>query len=118
MNLERLMVAEVRRNLAKGGRPQIPPGGELLWRWFTDLAATRRWTMAGPEPITFAEIDAYACVSGWPIEPRHAAIIRAMDEAFVKHAVEQRTKGQGSGAAPMVASRPMTGALFDSLFGG
>jgi len=100
----------LRRHLAGPGRPSVPAGGELLWRWFTDLSAARTWGMAGPDPIAFGAIEAYARLTRWPIEERHVRVLRQMDATFLEHF--------RAGATPRtVSARPLTAGVFDAVFG-
>lgn len=119
-NIEKLLCTELKRQLDAKGMVvmAIPAGGELLWRWFLDLNRTRRAGLAGPEPISYGEIEAYARASGWPIEPRHVAILRAMDDAWMEHS-RKRTAPAPEGVKAMgpVSTTPMTAGLFDAVFG-
>ena len=100
----------LRRHLAGPGRPVVPAGGELLWRWFTDLSAARTWGMAGPDPIGFEAIDAYRRLTRWPIEERHVRTLRAMDDVFREHFRAGATTRE-------VSARPLTAGVFDAVFG-
>lgn len=116
--LEKLLCAALRKNLQKGGRPAIPAGGELLWRWFLDLNAARSWGAAGPNPIPFSGIDSYARVSGWPIEPRHVSILQAMDREMLAHF--RRSAGMarpGVKTLPAISSTPISAGMIDAMFG-
>ncbi|MGH2343510.1 phage tail assembly chaperone [Segnochrobactraceae bacterium EtOH-i3] len=115
MNLGKLLCAELKRNLEKGGRPRLPAGGDLLWRWFNDLSAARSWGETGPAPVTHAEISAYAGLTCWPIEARHVAILRAMDDAFLDHCRRERARALGNDHT--VQPINMTAGRFDALFG-
>lgn len=113
------LCAALRQHLARPGRPVIPAGGELFWRWFVDLSAARGWGMTGPNPITFEAIDAYSRLTGWPIEPRHVGTLRALDEVFVDHFRQQaRENTTGAGHVSRISDRPVTAPLFDAMFGG
>lgn len=113
-DIQRLLCAEIARNLAAGDRPRIPAGGELLWRWFQDLHATRQQGFSGPQAITYAEIDAYARLHRLPMETCHVGILRAMDRAFFE-ALEKAKPPEGVKALPPISSRPMSAALFDAV---
>jgi hypothetical protein len=108
--LQRLLCEALAAHLSRPGRPDLPAGGDLFWRWFADLSAGRTWSVAGPAPIAFGEVEAYRRLTGWPIEERHLRILRAMDEVFLDHF--RRPTGERT-----VAARPMTAGLFDALFG-
>ena len=118
-DISEFLCAELRRNLAKAGRPTLPAGGEFLWRWFCGLSAARRIGFSGPEPITFAEIEAYARLTGWPIAPRHIAILQAMDATFLAFCREERERASGKRdkVAPTISSRPLSAAVLDAMFG-
>lgn len=120
-NIQNLLCAELKRQLDGKGvcsKVSIPPGGELLWRWFLDLSATRTYHAAGPNPISYGEVEAYRRLTGWPLEPRHVAIIMAMDEVFVSH-VHKRSTPPPEGVKTMVpvSATPMTAGRFDAMFG-
>lgn len=108
-SIEGLLCDAVRLNLAKGGRPMVPAGGELLWKWFGDLCSTRSWGAFGPNPLSLVEIEAYGRLSGWPIEDRHVRILLAMDEVFRRHG--------NSEPAVTPDGTPVTAATFDAVFG-
>lgn len=116
--LEKLLCAGLRRNLEKGGRPSIPAGGELLWRWFTDLSAARGWGAAGPNPISFSEIAAYARLTSWPIEPRHVAILQAMDREMLAH-FRRKTESAKPGVKtlPPISTTRLSPGMMDAMFG-
>lgn len=119
--LNALLCAELKRQLEAKGRCailRIPSGGDLLWRWFLDLSRTRRAGFAGPEPISYSEIEAYGRVAGWPIEPRHVAILCAMDEVWLEH-VQKRAAPlpDGMKASPPVSTTPLTAGMVDAIFG-
>lgn len=111
------LCAEIARNLKAADRPRIPAGGELLWRWFGDLSGTRPMGFSGYQPVTYAEIDAYARLHDLPIEPHHVATLRAMDRAFLD-ALDDARPPAGAKVLPPISARPMTVGLFDATFGG
>ncbi|MFJ1308596.1 hypothetical protein [Agrobacterium sp. P15N1-A] len=122
MNLEKLLCAELKRQLTASGAdrgPHIPAGGELLWKWFMALHKTRQAGMAGPQPITYAEIAAYSRIYSLPIEPRHVAILIAMDQAYLETVYKkQPNTPEGVKVLPPVSKAPLTAGLFDAQFGG
>ena len=113
-DIQRLLCAEIARNLKAGDRPRIPAGGELLWCWFRDLHATRQVGYSGPMPISFGEIEAYARLNRLPMEPRHVAILRAMDRSFLE-AIDE-TAPPGVKEASRVSGQKLTAAIFDACF--
>lgn len=117
-DLEKLMVAELKRNLVARDRPRLPAGGELLWRWFNDLSATRAYHMGGPNPIGYAEIFAYADIYRWPLEPRHVAILIAMDRVYIEASYAKRHQApNGVKTLSPRSEHAMTVGMFDALFG-
>ena len=114
-DIQKRLCNEVARNLKAGDRPRIPAGGELLWHWFGDLHATRQVGYSGPMSITFMEIEAYARLNRLPIEPRHVAILRAMDRSFLE-ALDKTAPPPGVKAAPRVSDRVISTAMFDAIF--
>lgn len=93
------------------GKPSIAPAaGVLVWQWFIALCRTRTGNGWGPNPISFSEIEAYARLYRWPLEPRHVDMILALDREWMNHA-----RGGSPGAAP-VHSQPMTADAFDAVF--
>lgn len=121
MKLQDLLCAELKRQLAATGplAVNLPAGGELLWRWFLDLHKARTFHAAGPNPITHADILAYASLTRWPIEPRHIAIIRAMDETYLEAVMQKRESGRDEARKlPLVSPVPISAGLLDAMFGG
>ncbi|MCA0257143.1 MAG: hypothetical protein LCH47_11175 [Proteobacteria bacterium] len=117
-DLSKLLCAAVRRNLERGGRPVIPAGGELLWRWFNDMHSARSSGMNGPNPISFEAVAAYARLNRWAIEPRHVSILQAMDREVMEYFRRSRQSGPpGVKALPPISDRPISAAVLDAMFG-
>jgi hypothetical protein len=110
--LIRQIVAALESHLAEGQPLRIPEAGNLLWTWFLALHETRTYGDAGPHAITFAEIDAYAALMRWELEPRHVSALRMIDAAWLKHAREST----GEDAGQPARAPAMTAALFDAVF--
>lgn len=117
MRLERHLVAALKAHLA-GGPPLVPEAGRLAWGWFLELSATRSWHASGPNPISFAEIDAWARLMRWPVEPRHVSLLRALDEAWLAHFYSKREKPPADvKVLPTRSEHAITPGLLDALFG-
>lgn len=120
--LRSLITAALRRHLA-GGKPIVPEAGVLLWNLFMEISASRTYHAAGPHPISFAEIEAYASLNRWPLHPHHVAIIRAMDDAWLEHTYRKMQAGTGDkdsntfDSARYSNAQPITAAGFDAVFG-
>ena len=112
--LEKQLVEALRRHLADGGRAQIPEAGRLLWRAFVDLDATRTMHMAGPNPITLAEVEAWARMNGYPLAPRHVRIIKALDMVLIEHVSR---KAGGDGGIKGRSDHALSPKLFDAVMG-
>jgi hypothetical protein len=121
MNLQKLLCDELKRQLSAPTirAAQIPAGGALLWRWFTDLSRARTYGQAGPNPISHADIVSYGHIMRLPIEPRHVAILRAMDETYLEHAYSKKDETpEGVKKLPPRSAHEITTGAFDAMFGG
>lgn len=68
---------------AKLDGPPIPTGAEYLWNWFITLNTTRGNTGFGPAQFTFAEMAAWAALTGNRPEPWEVMILKALDAAWM-----------------------------------
>lgn len=107
------LIAALERHLA-GKPPCIPEAGRLAWSWFSDLCRTRTWHMAGPNPISHAEIEAYARLYRWPLEPRHIELIMALDRIWLDHVQMQRDGATSK--MPRSSGQAITATAFDAVF--
>ena len=115
--LEEQLVEALRRHLADGTPVRLPEAGRLLWRAFVELDATRTMHMAGPNPIPYTEIFAYARLTGLPLQPHHVQILRAMDTVLLEHFAASRGAPDGAKPPPRESKAPLTPALFDAMMG-
>ncbi|MBA3891944.1 MAG: hypothetical protein H0X64_15600 [Gemmatimonadaceae bacterium] len=60
VHLERAASMGHRGSREKLARYELPEPVEYLLEWFRELAATRRVGMTGTEPLSYADIDAWA----------------------------------------------------------
>ena len=102
--LSRVMCEALERHLQDGRRPRVPDAGALLWGCFADLSTSRRIGTAGPEPIPLAEVIAWGELHKMRLEPRHVAVIRALDSVWLENARGQK-------------AQPLTPEGFDAAFG-
>lgn len=63
--------------------------------WFAELGAARGSNGFGPEPIGYAEIDAWSRLTGRDPDPFEVRAIRALDRVFLHLVAEARAKGRG-----------------------
>lgn len=119
-DIEKLLCAELKRQLEGKGVAMvaIPSGGELLWKWFMALHKTRQTGMAGPQPLTYADIVGYSHIMRQAIEPRHVAILIAMDQTYLDFAYTKKAPlPEGIKALPAVSTAPINAGSFDAMFG-
>jgi hypothetical protein len=95
-----------------GEKLDLPEGAGVIWEMFAALHETRGIGFNGPEPIRFAEIQAYAALMRWPLEARHVSLIRALDRAWLEHAATGGGRAASGGPA-----QPVNPAAFDAVFG-
>ena len=62
---------------------QQPEGTEFVWQVFNELSMTRGIGMAGAQPITYLELDAYQRVSGLTLTAFELQAIRELDITFL-----------------------------------
>lgn len=74
--------------------PEIPEGFEPVWEWFWELASGRGHTGFAWLPLSWADMDAWARISGIDLQPWLAGIFRAMDRAWLAEAARQQKKGK------------------------
>ncbi|WP_102960210.1 phage tail assembly chaperone [Mangrovicella endophytica] len=112
--LERQLVAAV-----VSDRPQVPEAGRLVWQWFGALHRRRSFGMTGPQPISHAEMEAFARVERLPLQPHHAQLLRAMDDAWLDHArdsLANRSAEDGVKTLPPASTHAISADLFDAVF--
>ena len=63
--------------------PLLPTELAHVWRWFTELHATRPHGAFGAQPISYAEIYAWACLTGIQCRPFELVALLAVDNAFL-----------------------------------
>lgn len=112
MELKRLLCRALKAHLA-GGKARPPEGSGILWGAFLALSRTRSTGPNGPNPITFAEIEAWARLTRTPLEPRHVEILAAMDAIWMDKVYERQRQPEGTKALPQRSNEAMTPALFD-----
>ena len=106
--LQRQLCGAIRSEMS-GGTPDVPEAGRLIWGMFIDLSTARTWSAAGPNPIQWSEIDAWARLRRWPVRNRHINVLRAMDRTWLECARLDRTGRQ----RPVAEATP---AALDAAF--
>lgn len=72
----------------------------------------------GLNPISFSEIDAWQRLAGEVLRPWELQAIRRMDLVVIEHANSKVAEATQGTEPDVVSNRPVSGALFDALFGG
>jgi len=96
-------------------RGPLPEAGRALWDAFCELAEARAYDGGDPQPIGFAEIEAWARLMRWPLEPAHVRILRAMDRAWRDAAKTRRAAGGGKGRELQRPVGTLTPEVFDAV---
>ena len=115
--LEKQLCAALKAHLA-GSKAPLPEAGRVLLDAFNALSRARPYSSAGPNPITWEALAAWSRLMRVPIEPRHAAIIMALDQVWLDAAYGPgRQAPEGVKTLPPVSAQPLTAALFDLTAG-
>lgn len=87
--------------------PPFPESLAYLWRTYLRLRRRMGGGFAGPNPIGWQDIDAFARRAGARLAPWEIETLEAIDDLFVY---------RDETPAASTATRPMTEQLFDTLF--
>ncbi|ASP85482.1 hypothetical protein CDO26_13300 [Sinorhizobium meliloti] len=116
--LHRQLGDAMKQHLVAGKAPRLPEAGRLFWQWFGELNSARTWHQAGPNPISHAEIEAWARLNRWPVQSRHVAAIRALDDAWLENFYSKRSKPPSEQKTlPPRSQHAVSPKLFDAIFG-
>lgn len=107
MRLEKLLRGVLRRILS-GQKAAIPEAGRGLMAIFFQLSEARAWHANGPNPIGFADIEAWIRMMGVPLQARHVAILRALDADWIEFFHRRRDDKSPDGTKALV--RPPSAA--------
>jgi hypothetical protein len=64
--------------------PPAPAGVEYVVEWFAELSTARGSNGFSQSPITYAEIDAWARLTGRSLSPFEVDLLRVMDMQYLK----------------------------------
>ena len=115
--LSRQLCAAVTAALSGGKVVRTPEAGLPLWNAFQRLNATRSYHMAGPNPISLAEIEAFTRLMRQPLEPWQVTILLDMDAAWLGQAMKGAKVPEGVKALPPISKQPLNAALLDVVMG-
>lgn len=107
--LERQLVEAIKQQVASRKAVRLPDAGQVFWTMFAELNGSRTAGPMGPNPIQYSEIEAWARLNRWPLEPRHVQLIRSMDNAWLE---AMYSKGRHS--VPTPATPEALDAMFDA----
>ena len=68
--------------------PGVPAVASHVWEMFGALSLARSGGMAGPNPIGYAEIEAWSRLTDTPLDPDEVMLLRAMDVEYVTASYE------------------------------
>lgn len=75
--------------------PDIPPDGDVLWQWFWELSSARASSGYGPQPVGWADMAAWARLTGIDLAPWQALALRRMDETYLKTCADMQARDKG-----------------------
>lgn len=82
--LTALLVRALETHLETRRPIRLPDGTQIIWNAFLDLGQARSRNQGLPNPIGYAEIDAYCRLMRIPLEPHHIRAITALDAAWLQ----------------------------------
>lgn len=110
-----LRLAQILEDHLVGKSTPVPEPDRLLFGWFADLCRTRTYHAAGPHPISYAEIESYARLMRWPLEPCHVEMIRELDAVWMTHAGRPSEHIRNGGLHIRPDAPVLTPAAFDAV---
>lgn len=99
----------------QGRRHRAPDAGAELLHAFIALSRARSHGPHGPNPIRWEAIDAWSRIMRVPIQPQHAEIIAALDDVWMRHAM-QRSEDRVK-TLPPISEHPLSAGLMDAMIG-
>ncbi|MDO5643705.1 MAG: hypothetical protein Q4G26_15140, partial [Paracoccus sp. (in: a-proteobacteria)] len=85
---------------------------------FADLSRARSIGPNGPNPISWADLEAYARITRQHWEPRHYQIVMALDRVWLDHVHAERGKDRPDvKTLPPISTHPLTAQLLDVMMG-
>lgn len=78
-----------RFGMQAGPEPQVPTTVYYIWDWFWQLCRRRQRSEAGPQPLSYAEIDAWIRRGGVIVRDEEVRILLDMDDAYLSADAEE-----------------------------
>ena len=63
-----------------------------MWGWFWDLNRRRQHGLAGPQPLTYAELDRWSALTGTALLREEVGLLLELDDAFLAALGDERPK--------------------------
>ncbi|GAB1364677.1 hypothetical protein MASR1M32_39130 [Rhodobacter sp.] len=111
--LQHLILAALRSHLS-GGKGRPPEAGVILWNAFGQLSEQRGWHAHGPNPITYADLEAWCRLMRLPLDSDHIKILIDMDRTWLEHTATKLNPGKD--APQRTSASPLSANLFDAMF--
>mgnify|MGYP001627226070 CR=1 FL=1 len=97
------------RRLAALDVPPLPEEAEHIWAWFQELNLARTGSGFGPNPLSHAEIDAWARLTGRAPSPAEVQALRALDVCWLAAQAKAREEAQPKGPPDATPTPPPRG---------
>jgi hypothetical protein len=68
--------------------PEFPEAWDHLMTWFLDLGLGRTSSGFGPNPLTWADFQAWSQLTGIVLRPVEVQLLRVLDRAYLKAMAE------------------------------
>lgn len=97
-----------------GERVPLPAAGTLLLQAFNALSRQRSYGPNGPNPISWEALATWSSMMRQPLDPHHADIIMALDQAWLEHSYRREAQApEGVKVLPPVSEHPISAALLE-----
>lgn len=80
--------------------PPIPEAAGYLWAWWRDLHGRRRYGASGPEPVAWADVEAWSRLTCRRLVPWEIDILTHLDDLWLSVQAEfarKRRRDDGGG---------------------
>lgn len=89
--------------------PPLPEEAEHLWAWFQELNLARTGSGFGPNPLSHAEIQAWAQLTDRAPSPAEVQALRALDVCWLAAQAKAREEATPKGAPDATPTPPPRG---------
>lgn len=88
------------RRLPEQHIPPLPPAAQHVFRWFLELAGRRGSGPVGPNPLGFADVAAWAALTGRSPRPWEIRILMVLDDCWLAALGPSEGASGPDGASP------------------